>query len=77
MMIDPTAKTRYEPMFAVSGACLCSITGGFGVKDQLARGESVVLWEFYKTPPEAASVEIQIPWGRDPKAARVTGLAIR
>jgi outer membrane protein OmpA-like peptidoglycan-associated protein len=77
MMIDTAAKVRYEPMFATSGACLCSSTSGYGVMEQLAPGDSVVLWELYKTPPEARSVELQIPWKTDPKAADVTGLSIK
>ncbi|MDG4821686.1 OmpA family protein [Asanoa sp. WMMD1127] len=76
MLVDPAAHIRYEPMYVASGACLCSATSANGANDTLEPGESVVLWELYKTTPETRTVEIQVPWKSDAKAAHVTGLSI-
>ena len=77
MLYDPAAKVRYEPMYSASGACMCSSFGGLGGKQEIASGESVMLWGAYRTTPGTGPVDLQIPWAGDPKAANVPHLPIR
>ncbi|MGK5558883.1 hypothetical protein ACSNOI_45510, partial [Actinomadura kijaniata] len=74
MLVDPAAKMRYWPLETSVGLCVCSSFTPNG-KQKLGPGDSVVLWNIYKTPAQLKSVELSIPWQIKP-GANVTGLTI-
>ncbi|MFB4306787.1 OmpA family protein [Actinomadura sp. GTD37] len=64
LLADPAAQVRYNPLSVETGPCVCSLVGFHEAQQIVAPGESVVLWDAYKTPADTASLELQIPWDK-------------
>ncbi|MES9544086.1 MULTISPECIES: OmpA family protein [unclassified Actinomadura] len=76
MLFDPATQARYEPLTVEPFPCVCSNLLGDDAIHVLGPGQSLVLWDAYKPPANAANLEMQVPWEQAADAA-VKGLTIR
>ncbi|MEU8122762.1 OmpA family protein [Spirillospora sp. NPDC049024] len=76
MLFDAANQVRYNSLSTQAGPCLCSDVGQEEAKKVVGPGESIVLWNAYKPPANAANLELQVPWDQAADAA-VKGLTIR
>ncbi|SNT43618.1 Outer membrane protein OmpA [Actinomadura meyerae] len=75
LLFDKAAQVRYNPLSVETGPCVCSVVGFSEARHILGPGESVVLWDAYKPAPNAANLELQVPWERGADGV-VPGLTI-
>lgn len=76
MLFDSANQVRYNSLSIQTGPCVCSIVGGDEARKVIGPGESIVYWNAYKPPANAANLEMQVPWDRGADAV-VKGLTIK
>lgn len=75
MLFDSANQVRYNPLSVQTGPCICSVVGAEDVRKVIGSGESIVYWNAYEPPANAANLEMQVPWDRGADAV-VKGLTI-
>ena len=76
MLYDGANQVRYNSLSTQAGPCICTEVGREFAKKVLGPGESVVFYNAYQPPANAANLEMQVPWAQAADAA-VKGLTIR
>jgi outer membrane protein OmpA-like peptidoglycan-associated protein len=76
MLYDGANQVRYNSLSTQAGPCICTEVSREDAKKVLGPGESVVFYNAYTPPANAANLEMQVPWDQIADAA-VKGLTIR
>jgi outer membrane protein OmpA-like peptidoglycan-associated protein len=75
MLVDTTAKNRYEPLQVENGQCLCTSLI-LDAKTTLGPGESITYSDLYKLPADLRKVDVQVPW-LSSEFATVSGITVQ
>ncbi|XRQ11805.1 OmpA family protein [Actinomadura welshii] len=76
LLFDAANEVRYNPLSIETGPCVCSDVGADEARKVIGPGESIVFWDAYEPPANAANLELQVPWDRGADAV-VKGLTIK
>lgn len=79
MLFDGANRVRYNSLSTQAGPCICTEVYREHANRVITPGESVVFYNVYKPPANAANLEMQVPWDNGANAADavVKGLTIR